>query len=748
MSQPPRPLAPTRPCPMPSHPVATGRASPAEAHRDRFPARLTRAVGAAAIPALFFGTAAHGQIDVQPYADATPSGLSAVEGGSNGDWDEIIVTGRYLANDKFGAGKVPVPVIDVPQSLTITTEEQIEEQAFRDFGDVLRFTPGAAIAQGEGHRDQITLRGQNTTADFFVDGIRDDVQYFRPFYNLEQVEILRGANALIFGRGGGGGAINRVTKTPDMAADFGDLTLSADTFGSAFAALDLNHAASASAGLRLNAFVETLDNHRDAFGGERFALNPTFALDLTPDTRLDLSYEYVDDDRVVDRGVPSLDGEPVEGFTDTFFGSPDLNTTELRAHILRARVDHDLGEGFSANATLQYANYDKLYQNLYPIGIDPAAGEVSLDGYRDATVRDNLIAQANLVAEFATGALDHTLLVGAEYGDQDTQNARRDALFADSQDDQITFALPRLLAFDIPEVAFPAFSRNRASDVEFASLYIQDQIALGPVQIIGGVRYDDFSIKVDDLVNARQLGSDDDRFSPRLGLIYKPKDDISLYASWSESFLPRAGDQFLTLTPTTAALAPEQFENLEAGVKWDFLPSFGATLSVFELQREAGSVVDPSDPGSSILVGARTRGFEAEVSGRLLDIWTLHAGYSYLDADERGRVVGGALANRTLPSVPAHMAFVWSRYDLTDRFGLAAGLTYQSEQFASIGNTVELPDFLRVDAAAYFELTDRVELQLNIENLFDTEYYPAAHNDNNISTGEPLNARLTLRTAF
>ena len=732
--------------------------------REAFPARLTRAVGMAFIPALFFGTQAQGQgveghgIEGQEVEGREIERVAALGA-------DIVVTGRYLSNDKLGAAKVPIPVIDVPQSLTVTTEEDIEAQAFRDLGDVLRFTPGAAVAQGEGHRDQITLRGQNTTADFFLDGIRDDVQYFRPLYNLEQVEILRGANALIFGRGGGGGAVNRVTKRPDMAESFGELTVSGDTFGSAFASLDLNAAPAPDAGLRLNAFVEHLDNHRDVFDGTRWAVNPTFAVEFTPDTRLDLSYEYIDDDRVVDRGVPSLDGEPVRGFTDTFFGSPDLNRTRLEAHILRARGEQRLGEGLSANATLHYANYDKLYQNLFPVGLSlsPEGDTVSLDGYRDATRRDNLIAQANIVAEFDTGPLSQTLLVGAEYGNQDTDNSRRDALFAASDDDQIAFALSRLLAFDIPAVGFPVLNRDRASEVDFWSLYAQSQTALelgwGELQIVGGLRYDDFSIEVDDRANGRVLESDDAELSPRVGAIFKPREDLSLYASWSRSFLPRAGDQFLTLSPTAAALDPEEFENLEAGIKWMPVRGFDLTFAAFELERDAGSVVDPRDVGNTILVGARTRGVEAELRGQLTESWHVHAGYSYLDADERGRVAedGLSLEDRTLPSVPEHMAFAWTRYDferllgrpfLNGRLGVGAGVTYQSAQFASISNAVELPDFARVDAALYFEASEALEVQLNVENLLDIDYFPAAHNDNNISTGEPLNARLTLRGRF
>ncbi|MEO0983384.1 MAG: TonB-dependent siderophore receptor [Pseudomonadota bacterium] len=702
------------------------------------------------------------------FADAELSAEAAYDAANPQVQETIVVRDKFLANEKFSGTKTLTPLVDVPQSLTVISREQIEDQFFIDIGDVTRFTPGVSIGQGEGHRDQITIRGQNTTADFFIDGVRDDVQYFRPLYNLQQVEILRGSNALIFGRGGGGGVVNRVTKKALAGEAFGSATASVDTFGSFLFAGDGNIGIGEAGAFRLNAFYEDLDNHRDFFGGERFAINPTTTFELTPDTRLIVSYEYVDDDRVVDRGAPSLDGTPLEGFDETYFGDPDFNRTTLQAHIARARLDHNFSDGLSFNTTIQYADYDKLYQNLFPVGIalgglsscsaslGAVEGDVCLDGYIDTTDRQNLIIQSNLVGEFDTGFLGHTLLFGVEYGDQDTANSRRDTFFADSADDQIAFAFTDPLA--IPEVTFPVLNRDRDSKVDFISVYIQDQIDVGDhVKLVGGVRYDRFEVDVLNRDASQlagtggaplELGRVDEEISPRVGLIYKPQDNVSLYASWSQSFLPRSGDQFLVLTPSTESLAPEEFENIEVGAKWDLTNRLALTASLFQLDRESGTTVDPNDVGNLLIIGSRTRGFEVQLNGELLPDWYVNTGYSYLDADERGRIVDGAIANRTLSQVPEHMFFVFSRYDLSERFGVGLGVTYQSEQFASISNAVELPDFTRVDAAIYYQLTDAVELQVNVENLFDADFFPSAHNDNNITPAEPLNARFTLTTRF
>ena len=227
---------------------------------------------------------------------------------AEGDTNEIVVTGEkigYVAISSAGL-KTDTPLLDTPQTVSVITREQLEDQALQDISDILRYTPGASTGQGEGHRDQITIRGQNTTADFFVDGIRDDVQYFRPLYNVERVEIHKGSNAMIFGRGGGGGIINRVTKTPLTGETFGTITGSADSFSAFYFSGDANAAINDNAAFRVNGLYEEFDNHRDFYEGRRFAVNPTIAAELDDDNRILFSYEHVNDRRVVDRGIPSF----------------------------------------------------------------------------------------------------------------------------------------------------------------------------------------------------------------------------------------------------------------------------------------------------------------------------------------------------------------------------------------------------------------------------------------------------------
>jgi catecholate siderophore receptor len=693
----------------------------------------------------------NGQSSFANSASTSSMGLAAAK-----EIERVTVRGAYFGQENADGLKTPTVLINVPQSLSMLSAEQMQEQGFTSIADILQYTPGASVGQGEGHRDQMTIRGQNTTADFFIDGLRDDVQYYRPLYNLERVEIMRGANALLFGRGGGGGIVNRVTKTATSQNTFSTMNGLIDTFGGSQVSLDHNQAIDADQAFRMNAYYEQLNNHRDNYDGERFAVNPTYSNAINDFTHLIVSYEYVNDDRAVDRGIPSANGQPLSGHNATFFGDPTLNVSSIEAHVLRAKLDHQLTENWSINTTVQYSDYDKSYQNIYAAAFDELANTLTLDGYKDATQRQNLIAQFNAVGQFDTASVEHTVLVGAEYGQQDSLNNRKDSLFVDSNDDQITISFSNPLA--IPAVGFTDFVRDSESDVVFSSLFIQDEIKINTQLIlVAGLRYDRFDIGVEDQIeiangaddqNNGLLGRVDTEVSPRLGAIYKPSEDLSFYLSLSRSFLPRSGDQFLNLSLSTQALAPEEFENREVGLKWNISDNLSFTTALFEVRRENGTASDPANPEKSLVLGTKTKGFELQLVGYVTDKWQINAGYSQLDAQETGRVVSNTVDNRTLGQIPETMFTLWNRYQLSDKWAFGIGMIYQAEQFTSLNNNVELPDFTRVDAAVYYNLSDKTKIQFNLENLFDEEYFPAAHNDNNISTGEPINARVSVTYQF
>lgn len=656
---------------------------------------------------------------------------------------EIVVTAvreGYIATDGSSGTKTPTPLIDVPQTVAVITADQIEDQNLRQLGEALRYVPGVSLGTGEGHRDQVILRGQSSTADFFIDGLRDDAQYYRPLYNVERVEVLKGANALIFGRGGGGGAINRVLKSADTMADFINGAASVDTFGAWNLSADINQPLTDSVAVRLNGTYEELNNSRDAYDGRFFGISPTLTAELGPDTLSTASYTYDDDARVTDRGVPSLNGRPIEGYDTFFFGSESFNQSESQAHIARSRIDHRLADGVSVNATVQYAHYDKYYGNILPGSATTTT--VSLSGYESGNSRENLTGQANLVAEFATAGVEHTLLVGVEAMDQNSTGVRRDVRFNGASSVTVPLA-----SFAVPAFTLVANSSSE-SDLQTLSAYVQEQLDFGVVQLVAGLRYDRFDLASVNLQNNFAGDRVDEKWSPRLGLIVKPVEAVSLYASYASSFLPQSGDQFNVLSPVTELLVPEKFENWEVGGKWAITSRLFATAALFRLDRSNTQSPDPNNSGQVLLTGqTRTEGLELSLAGEVTEDLQLTLGYSLLDGEVR-TTTSSAPAGRTLQAVPRHQVSAWARYQVTPVFGFGAGLIHQSDRFATISNAVTLPAYTRVDAALFYDVAENVSLQLNVENLFDADYFPSSHTDNNIQPGEPLNATLGVRLSF
>lgn len=654
--------------------------------------------------------------------------------------DTITVVGErfdYADHSIASATKTETPLKDVPQSITVITEDLIKDQAMRSMADVVRYVPGVSMAQGEGHRDAPTVRGNNSTADFYVDGVRDDVQYYRDLYNAERIEVLKGPNAMIFGRGGAGGVINRVTKK----AGFDPILegrIEGGSFGAARGLIDLGGGFRDSFAARLNAVYENSDSYRDFAGIERYGVNPTATLPFSEATELRLSYEYFHDDRTVDRGVPSQNGSPYAGSRTAFFGNPDLSFSEVDVHFVAATLEHEISSSVKLRNHAVYADYDKFYQNVHANSPVDALGDVALQAYFSGTTRRNFFNQTDLIADLSTGPVDHRILVGGEFGHQDTENfrtANNNAAGVVNVSSPTTFA----------PVAFNPLSADNDVDLTVASIYVQDQVDLNErVSLIGGVRFDRFDLEFDNLLPASaDFARVDTVASPRGGVILKPIEAASIYVSYSMSFLPQSGDQFASLTATSAALAPERFENIEAGFKWDLSKSLALTGAVYRLDRDNTQAIDPLTSMTVLTGSQRSKGVELGLIGSIMENWEIVAGYAYQEAEITSSTTA-APAGRVVPLVPKHSFSLWNAYQATPWLGLGVGVTHQSDVFASISNAVVLPSFTRVDAALYLKLTERVDVQLNVENLFDETYWGTAHNDNNITPGSPRAFRAAL----
>ena len=659
----------------------------------------------------------------------------------------IIVTAdrEGYGNDDGSTGtKTPTPIINVPQTIDVITRDQLEDQGVRQLANALAYIPGVSLESGEGNRDAVFIRGQESTADFYLDGLRDDAQYYRSLYNVERVEVLKGANALIFGRGGGGGVINRVSKAARLNGNSAIFDASVNTFGAFSLAGDVTTRIAEPAAIRLNATYEEFNNDRDFYDGRFIGISPTLTFDLGAQTRLTVHYTYDDDRRLADRGIPSLDGGPIDGFDKTLFGDGDFNTAHTKVHIARTRLEHEFSGDLSVNASLQYADYDKLYANIIPGSTDGTT--VSLSGYENLTGRQNFIGQANLIWNVETGPVRHTVLTGFEFGDQETDDSRRLVQFDTPNGVATSVDVPLARQLAIPSFTLSDPTRARDSDLTTFSAYIQDQIEFGEhVQLIAGLRWDSFDLDTRNQLSGETEGRKDDKVSPRFGLVVKPNDAISFYASYAQSFQPQSGDQFVSLSSATAELEPEEFENYELGAKLLIQPELFLTAAVFQLDRTNTRAPDPTTPGNVVLTGStRTKGVEFSLVGNITENWQANLGYTYLDGEIREETLSAVPGTR-LEQLPEHQISLWNRYQVTKQFGLGLGVIYQDEQFASVSNTVTLPDYWRVDAAAYWDVNDKISVQVNIENLFDEDYYPSAHGNNNIQPAEPFSARLGVR---
>ena len=674
----------------------------------------------------------------------------------------IVVTGQrpeYGAKSTTTATKTNTDILDIPQALTVISEKQIEDQAIRSVAELLTFVPGASPATGESNRDTFTLRGNSSTADFFVDGIRDDVQYFRDFYNVERVEILKGPNAMIFGRGGGGGIVNRVMKRPSFG-DHREALTSTDNYGGIRLTGDFDQSIGQGIGFMVNGLYENGDSFRRNVDLKRYGVNPTLAFRAGENTRIDIGYEYFHDRRTADRGIPSTAGEPLKGFDRTFFGDPDDSYAKADVNVVNFAIEHELADGLTIKNHTLFGDYDKFYQNIFAGGPVLAADPVKdlperyrPGAYNNGNNRQNLFSQTDLVWENHLAGVDQTLLFGLELGRQKSRNQRNtgtlsgDCLLADGS---LPLSDPTC-DVDASWAPIPSDANNRTK-ATIGAVYIQDQIRPTDwLEIVAGVRFDSFKLHVDDLrpqVN-RSFSRKDGLWSPRLGLVLKPNDSLSIYTSYSRSYLPQSGDQFSGLDINTSSLKPERFDNYEIGAKWEPLDGLLATAAIYRLDRSNTRVSNPDGSGTFLLSGEqRSRGVELGIERSVSDRWQISAGYAWQKAEVTSATTACASGDCEVPNVPRHSFSLWNRYDVSNSLGLGLGLIARSKTFASISNAVTLPGYARVDAAAYYKVMRGVEAQINVENILGADYFPMTNGDNNIAPGVPRTVKAQLRFGF
>ena len=665
-----------------------------------------------------------------------------------GSINTIIVTGDpgYRVEVVSSATKTTLPIRDIPQSVSVVARELMRDQMMMSMADVVRYMPGITTQQGENNRDQLVIRGNTSSADFFLNGIRDDMQYYRDLYNLERVEALKGPNAMVFGRGGGGGVVNRVTKEAGFTP-LREIAIMGGSYGFKRLAGDVDQPLGEKVALRFNGVYENSNTFRDFVGLERYGVNPTLTILPSSNTRLTIGYEHFRDHRVADRGIPSYQGRPVDVDISTYFGNPFDSNVRANVNLGSVGFEYRKGPLGIRNSTL-FGAYDRRYQNYVPGAVTADKQRVAISAYNNTSTRQNIFNQTDVTYVWFTRRIRHTLLAGTEFGGQSTDNFRNTGYFNNTI---TTFLAP----YANPVISVPVTFRQSATDADnhvqanVQAVYMQDQVSLTRrLQLLAGLRFDRFNLDFHNNRTSSDLERVDHLVSPRLGIVFHPAPVVSIYGSYSVSHLPSAGDQFSSLTNVTQQLKPEEFTNYEIGAKWDISRYLELTVAGYRLDRTNTRSTDPNDPTRIVQTGSqRTNGFEVGVNGTMTRKWKIVGGYAWQDAF----ITSGTTVARTgaqVAQVPHHTFSLWNNYQVIRRLGVGLGLVGRTRMFAAVDNTVTLPGYLRTDAAVFFSVTEKIRLQANVENLLGKTYYVNADNNNNISPGYPVAVRVGLVWRF
>ena len=328
------------------------------------------------------------------------------------------------------------------------------------------------------------------------------------------------------------------------------------------------------------------------------------------------------------------------------------------------------------------------------------------------------------------------------------KNKRYDAYWSTNKSDKETFKITRPMSFLVNSAGIATnndftedLNSQTQSDIEVTSIFFQDQIDVTKkLKLLIGGRHDIFDITVKDLKNDSAQSRVDKEFSPRAGIIYKPIDNVSLYYSYSESFLPRSGEQFKALSATSAALDPDIFESSEIGIKMEVSDHLSFTAAYFD-STQLRAARDSISGETSEIIGLQVNGLEFEVKGEINNRMSIVFGYTSLD----GKTSKGGEPRE----IPDHTLSLFTTYKVSEKFGWGLGFIQQGESnIVNDKSDLFLPEFTRVDLGAYYQITDGLNIQLNIENLTDELYFPHSHSTHQVSVGEPLSVRVSARKTF
>ncbi|WP_421682444.1 TonB-dependent siderophore receptor [Stutzerimonas urumqiensis] len=670
--------------------------------------------------------------------------------------DEVTVVGEEVGYDAdvSASNKYTAPLRETPRSVTVITQDAIEDTGALSLVDALRMSSSITFGAGEGGNpagDRPIIRGFNAESDVFIDGLRDIGSQTREIFNIERIEVSKGPGSAYTGAGSTGGSLNLITKS----AKRDDFLEGSFTYGSDQTrryTLDVNRVLTDNVAGRLNLMKHEANvAGRDGVEVSRWGVAPTVTFGFDTPTRLSLSYYHLETDDIPDYGLPLTESSnavrtPVDVDRDNFYGLTDRDYRETTTDAGTLRIEHDLNDSLTVSNTFRVVRttFDSITTNP-----DDSAGNIS-EGLvwrspksRNA-VNEGWVNQTDLRALFETGSIEHTLVTGIEASDNDVHNRGYSVAGGGRTCTAVGPNCADLYdpAYDTEWSGSITDARNYTdTDTQTLSAYVFDTLKFNEQWSLNlGLRYDDFdttSSGYGSLAGRGSAAGDFERESNshfwnyQVGLVFNPLPNGSLYAAWSTSSNPvgeTSGEGLSDVAYNTLDLEPERNRNYEIGTKWDFFNNrLGLNAAIFRTEKTNMRVTDADGTTIGNIGETQVDGFEVGATGQLTSKWQVLANYTYLDGEiVDGGVAGGvAGANdgNDIPNTAENSFSFWTTYDVLPQVTVGGGAFYVDSRFGNEANTVQVPSYWRYDAMANYRVSEHVDLQLNVQNLTDKRYF-------------------------
>lgn len=663
-----------------------------------------------------------------------------VEGTSIGDANPYADPAAPYKADYSASGKFTERLLDTPRTVNVITKEYIQDQGFTSFVDVVRTQPGVTLNTGEGGNafgDRVVIRGFSAQNDIYIDGVRDPGVSSRETFAVEQVELVKGAGSTYGGRGTTGGSVNLVTKQAVEGAQFNNLEVGIGTDHRKRVTFDSNYAVTDRWAVRFNGLmhdseVAGRDEGEDTRYGAALAttIRPVDAL------KLDFDYYHLTTNSLPDWGMPfdPTTNQPVKIDRGNFYGLVDRDFHDTTANIATAKAEYDFGNGQKLGTTFRYGVTTNDYIATAPEGIDLVAGTVRGASKRRGQQNEYFTNQTNLTSEFDTGSLGHTLVSGFEISREMSSNN------ADVVDpSSVTQDLYNPDPYNWTGTVTGANTPGAKSTIDNIGLFVSDTVKLNEQwQVLGGLRYDDYTVS-----SYRPAGrsaefrgeNKSDFWNWHAGVVYKPLPNGSIYATYSTSSDPSgagldaSGDTDGGLTADNVNLDPERNRSYELGTKWELFDNrLSLNTSVFQTLKSNARINDTTGAVLTMAGEQRVRGVEVSAAGNVTDAWSMSGGIVYLDG-EVTESPNAAQVGADIPNISDWSFSLFNRYQLTDKLALGGLAYYASTKHggAFAATEAKVPAYWRFDAMAQYQVNEQVDLRLNVQNLFDQEYYDSIY---------------------